>query len=94
MLSEMSSGFAAQGLAVLGVAIDDPEKARAFARELAVTYPVAVGTTETASAGRAYGNRSGMLPFSVLIDREGIVRWTRLGALDREDLLQRIRPLL
>jgi peroxiredoxin len=94
MLSGVANQYAEEGLAVLGIAIDDPGKARDFARELALAYPVAVGTTETAMAGRAYGNRSGMLPFSVLVDRAGIVRWAHLGALEREELERRIRPLL
>jgi hypothetical protein len=34
-----------------------------------------------------------MLPFSVLIDANGIIRWTRLGALDRKVLERQIQAL-
>jgi len=41
-----------------------------------------------------YGNQSGVLPYSVLIDRQGIIQWTRLGELEEQELLQRLEPLL
>jgi hypothetical protein len=34
-----------------------------------------------------------MLPFSVLVDANGIIRWTRLGALTREELEKQIQAL-
>jgi hypothetical protein len=43
---------------------------------------------------RLYGNVSGVLPYSVLIDREGMIRWTRLGALEEADLRRRVGELL
>ena len=49
-----------------------------------------VGLTDVVLVGRKYGNRSGMLPYTVLVDAEGIIRWTHLGALDRENLDQQI----
>jgi len=43
---------------------------------------------------RVYGNVSGVLPYSVLIDREGTIRWTHLGELEESDLRERVRELL
>jgi hypothetical protein len=43
---------------------------------------------------RIYGNLSGVLPYSVLIDRGGTIRWAHLGELEREDLRGRIQYLL
>ena len=43
--------------------------------------------------GRRYGNRAGMLPYSVLIDASGIIRWTRLGALDRSQIEAQLASL-
>jgi hypothetical protein len=34
-----------------------------------------------------------MLPFSVLIDAVGIIRWTHLGALSQEELTAQIQLL-
>ena len=46
------------------------------------------------ATGVVYGNRAGMLPYTVLVDRDGIIRWTHLGELDRQDLLARLKSLL
>jgi peroxiredoxin len=88
MLSELHEKYADDGLQVVGIALDDIQQVREFVSELQITYPVLVGSTDVLAAGRSYGNQSAMLPYSVLIDRDGIVRWTRLGVLRRAELLQ------
>jgi hypothetical protein len=37
---------------------------------------------------------SGVLPYSVLIDRDGTIRWARLGVLEEADLRRRLGELL
>lgn len=94
MLVEVQREFAAQGLKIVGIALDDVEQARAFAADLGITYTNLVGGADVMATAVVYGNHSGMLPYTVLIDREGIVRWTHLGALDREELISRLKALL
>ena len=94
MLSLLQWNYAGNGVQVLGIARDDPQKAREFASKLSIRYPILVGTIDTVLAGRRYGNRSGMLPYSVLVDAHGIVRWAYLGALDKEELEVQIKALL
>jgi len=94
MLSELQQNYAARGLRVVGIALDDPQKAGSFVAQLGIDYPVLVGTTDAILVGRQFGNRAGMLPYSVLVDSDGIVRWARLGALDRQELVRQIQALL
>jgi peroxiredoxin len=94
MLTRMQHSYAGRGVQVVGIALDDPGKAREFASELAISYPILVGFTDTVLAGRRYGNRSGMLPYSVLVGADGIIRWTFLGALDQQELEAQIKALL
>ena len=94
MLSELHRQYAGQGLRVLGIALDDVQPARDFVTELGIAYPVLVGMADVIATSRAYGNRAGLLPYSVLIDRAGIVRWSRLGELSRAELLEQAEPLL
>lgn len=94
MMSRLYEELAGSGFSVVGIALDQPSRAADFAGELGVSYPVLVGDTDTVMAGRRYGNRAGMLPYSVLVGPDGIVRWTRLGAVLREDLEPRVRALL
>ena len=94
MLSGLQQNFANRGLQVVGIALDDPHKAGDFAEQLGIAYPVLVGTTDAILVGRRFGNRAGMLPYSVLVDSDGIVRWAYLGALDKQELETQIQSLL
>ena len=94
MISSLYEQLAGSGFSVVGIALDQPSSAAAFADELGVSYPVLVGETDTVMTGRRYGNRAGMLPYTVLVGADGVVRWTRLGAVSREDLERRVRALL
>lgn len=94
MLSEIHDQYVNEGFTVVGIALDDVAQAREFAAELGIAYPVLVGGADVMAAGKAYGNRAGLLPYSVLVDRQGIVRWAYLGELERDELLTRIRALL
>ena len=82
------------GFEVLGIALDDVQQARDFLDELDIRYPNAVGGADVMATGVLYGNQAGLLPYSVLIDRDGIVRWTSLGELDEEELGVRVDQLL
>lgn len=94
MLDQLHRQFSGLGLTVLGIAMDDVQQARDFALELGISYPVLVGMADVMATGRVYGNRAGLLPYSVLIDRDGIVRWSHLGELSRDALEEQIRLLL
>lgn len=94
MLLGLHQAYAPSGFQVVGVAIDDVQQARDFAAGLGVDYPLLVGSTDVMVMARSYGNLSGVLPYSVLIDRAGIVRWTHLGELKEKELTRRIRELL
>jgi len=93
MLSQLQQDYAGRGLKVVGIALDDADRAREFAAGMGIKYPVLVGQADVVLTGRRYGNLTGMLPFSVLVDAEGLVRWTHLGALTRKDLEHQIKSL-
>jgi peroxiredoxin len=86
MLSDLQRDHAGNGLQVIGIALDDPQRAEAFAADLGLEYPLLYGLADAAGVGRRYGNREGMLPYSVLVDARGMIRWTKLGALTRDEL--------
>lgn len=90
MLSDLRSKEEGKGLEVVGIALDDADRARKFAEELSIAYPILVGKADVVLTGRRYGNSTGLLPFSVLIDADGMIRWIHLGALERDELLNQI----
>ena len=94
MLSRLQQEFADDGVKIVGIALDDAQRAGEFAAGLGVGYDVLVGQTDVVLTGRQFGNATGMLPFSVLMDDKGLIRWTHLGALPREELVAQIQLLL
>ena len=93
MLSELHDDWSGNGLKVIGIALDDAKRAAAFAAEMDLSYPVLLGSTDVVVTGRRYGNRSGMLPFSVLVDSNGIIRWSHMGVLKRDQLEQALAEI-
>jgi thiol-disulfide isomerase/thioredoxin len=79
---------AANGVQVLGIALDATDKVAAFAAELQINYPLLVGGTELFKLMADLGNRAGALPFTVVIDRQGNFATAHLGALTETQLEQ------
>ncbi len=94
MLQQLQQEYAHRGLAVVGIALDEPARARQFVQDLQIDYANLFGLADAMLVGRRFGNRSGMLPYSVLVDAEGIIRWTHLGAVTRQQLANQLEPLL
>ena len=69
-----------KGLQFVGIAIDEKDKVAAYAKEIGINYPILVGELDAVEMSRALGNELGALPFTVVIDRQGTVVHTSLGA--------------
>lgn len=81
-------------LHVVGIAIDEPGKVGAFVERLGIDYPILIGTSDVRATQTRFGNPNGMLPYSVLIDAKGIVRWRHLGELEEDVLRDTLQPFL
>lgn len=84
----------ARGLQFVGIAIDQPDKVAEFAREFQINYPLLIGGLETMELLRAAGNRAGVLPYTLVIDRGGRVVNREPGGLKEPRLEGLIQPLL
>lgn len=94
MLMEVRERYHADGFEVVGIALDDVAPAREFAEELGIQYPNLVGSTDVMATIRLYGNVGGALPYSVLVDPEGIIQWVKFGVLEESELEDRIQAVL
>ena len=90
-LVRLSGELGPRGLAVVGVALDEggEEKVRRFVEELRVSYPIAM--PEKLSQVE-FG--LGGLPATVLVDREGCVAKTYVGAVRERDFRVDVEKLL
>lgn len=73
--------YGARGLQFVGIAIDQPEKVRPYAAELGMNFPVLIGGAGAVDLSRLLGNRAGVLPFTVILDRDGKIVRTEIGAV-------------
>ena len=73
-------------LVVLGVAMDDAEPVASFVESLGITYPIWIGSTDVSMAQRRWGNPAGALPYTVLVDEQGVIRWQHLGEVTQSQL--------
>jgi thiol-disulfide isomerase/thioredoxin len=78
-LQRFSRQQAANGVQVVGIALDDPAAVKAFVQRLGVTYPVLLDAPGPADAGVRLGNPAGVLPYTVLVSSRGMLLKQRIG---------------
>lgn len=86
--------YGAQGVQFVGIAIDTAERVAPYVKEIGINYPVLVGGIETMDFARQIGNRAGVLPFTVVMDRSGKVVTTLVGIVRPEKLASLLGPML
>jgi hypothetical protein len=80
-------------LQVVGIAVDRPGAVGPFVERIGVDYPILIGTDDVRATRDRFGNPDGMLPFSVLVDAQGVIRWRHLGELERRHVERALRRL-
>ena len=93
-LIRMQGRYAANGVQIVGIAVDSAEKSRQAAAEMTINYPVLVAGLEAIDLTRKLGNPAGGLPYTIVLDRQGGLVATHLGLLSEAQLEQILRPLL
>lgn len=91
---KLQERYGDRGLQFVGIAIDQPGKVAEFAREFGINYPLLLGGVETIELVRQVGNRAGVLPYTLVIDRKGNLVSRELGGLKEDRLEGLIHPLL
>jgi len=89
---EYQNEYGDAGFQIVGIGIDDPDKVKNFTRTLKINYPVLL-----ASSGQMmydWGNHDQVLPYSVLIDRSGQIRYIHRGQLTPLSFEHEIKPII
>lgn len=94
MLQALQHEYGPRGFQVIGIAMDDVARVRDFVTEMDIQYPNLVGAGDVMMTGLSYGNSSGTLPYSVLIDRDGTIRWREHGEIKMETFSSRLEKIL
>jgi thiol-disulfide isomerase/thioredoxin len=91
-LNRAQRKFGDHGAIVLGIAMDNPDRVRAFLAAHPVNYQILIGQLGPQSTSLQFGDRREILPFSVLFDADARIIATHAGALSDAQLEQWLTP--
>ncbi len=91
---QLQQKYGDRGLIFLGLAIDQRARVESFGRDFGVNYPLLIGDVGAIDLARKLGNTAGGMPYTVVIDRQGRVAFTQLGAVRQPDFERRLIDLL
>lgn len=94
VLIELQSRYRSRGVRFVGLALDDVEAVRTYAREVSLNYPTGVGDAPLLELMRSFGSATQALPFTALVSPSGRVVERYTGALTRDALANRLDNLL
>jgi len=94
MFVELQEKLAEQNVQIIGVAIDEKQKTQDFIDTFGVNYPILYGADDAIKVAETYGDRLGMLPWTVVIDKQGSIIYTQAGEFTRQHIESVLHPLL
>ena len=86
--------YGSKELQFAGIAIDQPDKVRIFAREFHINYPLFIGGMESLNLTRQAGNKAGALPYTLVMDRSGGIAARLLGGVTEAHMVDQFKTLL
>ena len=86
--------FAAYGLEIAGIGIDNAAKLRQFVRDFQINYPVLTASGDTSGLLQALGDGAAALPYSVLLDNRRRISYRKLGVWSKTELEREIRAAI
>ena len=87
--------YADQGLQIIGIGLDEPRKLKNYVRTVGINYPVLQADPESQySLLKQWGNPLGVLPFTVVVGKDGHLVFMQQGIFDQESFKAIVIPLL
>lgn len=83
---DMQAQFADKDFVVLGIAVDTKDAVETFVETMDINYPIFVGDSAALELTTLYGNRLGVLPFSVFIGKNNKIISTHNGEITAETI--------
>jgi len=87
--------YADKGLQIIGIGLDDVRKLKNYVRTVGINYPTLQADPELQySLLKQWGNPFGVLPFTVIIARDGHLVFMQQGILNKQSFETYVKPLL
>ena len=91
---ELQEKYEGKGFTIVGVALDSKQAAIDFVDPMGINYPILIGDVEGIAISQNYGNKLGVLPYTVIVDRQGIIRHTIAREIHLDEAEKLIAPLI
>ncbi|RLA42326.1 MAG: TlpA family protein disulfide reductase, partial [Gammaproteobacteria bacterium] len=84
-----------QGLQIIGIGLDEVRKLRNYVRTVGINYPILQADPELQySLLNQWGNPFGVLPFTVIIARDGHLVFMQQGIFNKQAFDSIVKPML
>ncbi len=90
----LQENYRDKGLVVVGIALDQKQAVMDFIDPMDINYPILLGEDLGIDLTKAYGNRLGVLPYTVIVDRSGKIIHRKRTGLTYEIVEAMVKPLL
>ena len=96
MLNEIQQQYAGQDVQIVAIALDDRQAVEGFikATGIKLDLQVLVGDDAAIEVAKAFGNETGLLPYTVIIDSRGDIRYNHFGEISEDELTDQLGRLL
>jgi thiol-disulfide isomerase/thioredoxin len=94
MFVRLQHELSGNGVQFIGIAVDHVDKVLDFSLEFGINYPLFIGGMDTVELSRKAGNRAGVLPYTLVLDRSGAIHASLVGELTEARLRGELQPLL
>ena len=95
LLDRTQQRLAGNDLQIVGVAVDNPAAIREFLERVPVRYPILIDDPELGEdLAAVFGNNRGVLPYTVLVGRDGRILARRSGNFSESSLKEWLSPYL
>jgi len=96
LFTQLQKTYKNLGLQFIGIAIDDKSAVNDFISELGmpINYPMLIGGDDAIAIAKQYGNEFGVLPYSIIVDRNGHIDYIQYGEFPHDAVEYEINTLL
>ena len=91
---ELQEKYKDKGFTIIGIALDEKQAVLDFTDPMGMNYPILMAEQEGIVISKAYGNKLGVLPYTVIVDRKSNIVHRQRTELSYEQVEGMIKPLL
>jgi thiol-disulfide isomerase/thioredoxin len=93
-LVALQEQYAAQGVQMIGIALEDKQPVEEYLDFNKINYPTLIAGDQGMALAGLLGNRAEAIPYTVVVDRHGVIQDRHLGKFSKPELAKTIEAML